>query len=105
VRRIPAVTTGGIDMTLETESITNGWERRVSPRRQMMAGAVLSFGGGKLDCTVRDISDTGVAISLTDWQETPDTVDFVLCGENTVRHAFVVRRLAPNMALHFLDAA
>ena len=86
-------------MILETQSVTDGWERRGAPRFDTTAEAVLSFGDRSLDCTVRNISDTGVAISLAAWEETPDTVAITMAGE--VRLAYVVRRLAPNMALHF----
>lgn len=86
-------------MFLETQSTLDGWERRGAPRYDTHAEAILSFDGRALDCIVTNISETGAAIALAAWEETPDTVAITMAGE--VRRAYVVRRLAPNLALHF----
>lgn len=86
-------------MFLETQSTLDGWERRGAPRYDTHREASLSFDGRALDCIVTNISESGVAISLAAWEETPDTVAILLDGE--IRKAYVVRRLAPTMALHF----
>jgi hypothetical protein len=39
-----------------------GDEHRIAPRRRVLKAGSISFGGGAIDCTVRNISDTGAAL-------------------------------------------
>jgi hypothetical protein len=88
----------------ETQSQSSGWEKRAFPRTELKAEATLSFGDISVGCTVRNISGSGVVVFLPKWQDIPDDVNFALVGDEMVRPAVVVRRLAPNIALHFRHA-
>jgi len=83
------------------QSNASGWEKRGSQRIEMNAEAILSFGDRSVSCTVRNLSCTGVVVNLPKWQDIPDDVNFAIVGEEMLRQAMVVRRLAPNIALHF----
>jgi hypothetical protein len=39
-------------------------EHRIAPRHQVLKAATIAFGGGAIDCTVRNISDTGAALDV-----------------------------------------
>jgi hypothetical protein len=40
-------------------------EHRIAPRQRVLKGGRILFGGGSIDCTVRNISDTGAALDVT----------------------------------------
>lgn len=87
-----------------TQDTASSQDRRGALRQQVKAEAILSFDNISVNCTVRNISSTGVVVFLPKWYNIPDDVDFMLVGEEAVRPAAVVRRLAPNIALHFRDS-
>jgi hypothetical protein len=39
-------------------------EHRIAPRRRVLKAGSISFGGGAIDCTVRNISETGAALEV-----------------------------------------
>ncbi len=40
-------------------------EHRIAPRHRVLKGAHIEFGGGAIDCTVRNLSETGAALDVT----------------------------------------
>ena len=40
-------------------------ENRIATRHRVLKGGKIQFGGGSIDCTVRNISDTGAALDVT----------------------------------------
>ena len=40
-------------------------EYRTAPRRRLLKSGKISFGGGAIDCTVRNLSETGAALDVT----------------------------------------
>lgn len=40
-------------------------ENRIATRHRVLKGGSIQFGGGSIDCTVRNISDTGAALDVT----------------------------------------
>ena len=40
-------------------------EHRQAPRRRLLKAGKISFGGGAIDCTVRNLSETGAALEVT----------------------------------------
>ena len=40
-------------------------EHRTAPRRTLLKSGKLQFGGGAIDCTVRNLSETGAALDVT----------------------------------------
>ena len=39
-------------------------EHRTAPRRRLLKTGKISFGGGTIDCTVRNLSETGAALEV-----------------------------------------
>ena len=39
-------------------------EHRTAPRRRFLKGGRISFGGGVIDCTIRNLSETGAALEV-----------------------------------------
>jgi hypothetical protein len=39
-------------------------ENRIGPRKRVLKTGAIEFGGGVIDCTVRNLSDTGAALSV-----------------------------------------
>jgi hypothetical protein len=40
-------------------------QQRVAARQRVLKGGTIEFGGGAIDCTVRNISATGAALDVT----------------------------------------
>jgi len=40
-------------------------EHRIANRQRVLKGGTIEFGGGAIDCMVRNISDTGAALDVT----------------------------------------
>jgi PilZ domain len=40
-------------------------EHRIATRHRVLKGGRILFGGGSIDCTVRNISETGAALDVT----------------------------------------
>jgi hypothetical protein len=40
-------------------------EHRTAPRRRLLKAGRISFGGGTIDCTVRNLSETGAALEVS----------------------------------------
>ena len=40
-------------------------ERRDKARRRVLKAGTIEFGGGAIDCTIRNFSDTGAALDVT----------------------------------------
>jgi hypothetical protein len=39
-------------------------EKRVAPRHRVLKAAKIEFGGSVIDCSIRNISDTGAALEV-----------------------------------------
>ena len=40
-------------------------EHRITARQRVLKSGKIEFGGGAIDCTVRNLSDTGAALDVT----------------------------------------
>lgn len=40
-------------------------ENRITSRHRVLKSGKIEFGGGTIDCTVRNVSDTGAALDVT----------------------------------------
>jgi hypothetical protein len=59
-------------------------EHRQAPRRRLLKAGKISFGGGAIDCTVRNLSETGAALEVTTPVGIPER--FTLVIEADQRH-------------------
>ena len=54
-------------------------EHRISPRQRVLKGGTIEFGGGAIDCTIRNLSNTGAALDIDSPVGLPD--HFILVHE------------------------
>jgi PilZ domain len=82
-------------------------EKRQATRRKVLKGAVLAFNGHHctLDCTVRDMSDTGCRLLMSDTLRVPATFDLLIEVDATMVPCEVVRRTAREIGVHFTGPA
>lgn len=56
-------------------------ETRIAPRYRVMKAAKIEFGGGAIDCTIRDSSVTGAALEVPDRRGIPSEFILVVPGD------------------------
>jgi hypothetical protein len=91
-------------MTITTAAIE---EHRAAPRRRTLIAAQIRYGGGAVttDCVVRNISETGAKVDVSEGVVLPERFDLVIPQKNVV-HACELRwRRGAEAGVAFLDAA
>jgi hypothetical protein len=58
-----------------------GEKPRTAPRRRVLKTGSISFGGGSIDCTARNISDTGAALEVVTPLFIPDRFKLIIPSE------------------------
>jgi PilZ domain len=58
-------------------------EHRIAPRQRVLKGASIQFGGAAIDCTVRNLSETGAALEVATSLGIPTEFTLVMA---TARH-------------------
>jgi PilZ domain len=56
-------------------------ETRRAPRHRVLKAGKIDFGGGAIDCTVRNLSNTGAAIEVTNQIGIPEKFTLVVPGD------------------------
>ncbi|MGJ3264458.1 MAG: PilZ domain-containing protein [Salinarimonas sp.] len=81
-------------------------EQRASPRRRALIAARIRYGNGAVtvDCVVRNISETGAKIDLSEGVALPDHFEIVIPQLNVVHHAELRWRHAHEAGIAFVDA-
>jgi hypothetical protein len=79
-------------------------EKRSAPREAVHEAAMLQFGDRSVRCDVRNISTSGVVVTLLEGRDVPEEVLFQRGDETAWHPAVVVRRHADNVALRFISA-
>jgi hypothetical protein len=69
-----------------------GDEHRIAPRRRVLKAGSISFGGGAIDCTVRNSSDTGAALEVATPLYIPDRFALIVPSDGLRRLSQVVWR-------------
>jgi len=59
-------------------------ERRDKARRRVLKAGTIEFGGGAIDCTVRNFSDTGAALDVTSPVGIPERFTLVIQAVGTL---------------------
>jgi PilZ domain len=77
--------------------------KRVAPRARVLKGAkvVLLNQWSLIDCTVRDLSETGAKLLCADPLTIPNEFRFLLPAENTIREARVAWRRDGMVGIEF----
>ncbi|GGK33884.1 PilZ domain-containing protein [Salinarimonas ramus] len=81
-------------------------DHRTAPRRRALIAAKLSYGGGAVtvDCVVRNISQTGAKLALSEGITIPHHFEIVIPQLNAVHRAELRWRTGGEAGITFLDA-
>jgi PilZ domain len=76
-------------------------EHRISPRNRTLKAGTIEFGGGAIDCVVRNQSETGAALEVASPLGIPEKFTLLLAADHS-RHAWeVVRRKENRIGVRF----
>ena len=76
-------------------------EHRIAHRHRVLKAGTISFGGGAIDCTVRNISETGAALDVVTPLFIPDRFTLVVQTEHLKRPCHIVWRKERRMGVAF----
>jgi hypothetical protein len=76
-------------------------EHRVAPRHRILKAGTISFGGGTIDCTVRNLSETGAGLDVVTPLFIPDRFTLIVETEHLQRPCHIVWRKEKRMGVAF----
>jgi PilZ domain len=76
-------------------------EHRVAPRRRMLKAGTIEFGGGGIDCTVRNLSETGAALEVVTPLFIPDRFTLFVPSDQFKRPCHIVWRKEKRIGIAF----
>jgi hypothetical protein len=76
-------------------------EHRIAPRRRMFKAGTIEFGGGGMDCTVKNLSDTGAALEVLSPLYVPDRFTLFVPTDQLKRRCHVVWRKQRRIGIAF----
>lgn len=56
-------------------------EKRTAPRHRVLKAGTIEFGGGAIDCTIRNLSNAGAALDVTSPVGIPDQFTLVVSSD------------------------
>jgi hypothetical protein len=65
-------------------------EKRAVPRHRVLKGGMLAFGGGSVDCTVRNISPNGARVDIANPIGLPEAFTLVIETDHFMRRCHAV---------------
>jgi hypothetical protein len=76
-------------------------EHRIAPRRRMFKAGTIEFGGGGIDCTVKNLSDTGAALEVLSPLYVPDRFTLFVPTDQFKRRCHIVWRKERRIGIAF----
>jgi hypothetical protein len=76
-------------------------EHRTTPRRRLLKTGRISFGGGAIDSTVRNFSETGAALDVSSPVGIPDRFTLVIEADQRHLPCRVIWRKEKRIGVHF----
>jgi len=76
-------------------------EHRTTPWRRLLKTGRISFGGGAIDCTVRNLSEAGAALDVTTPVGIPDRFTLVIEADHHHLPCRVIWRKEKRIGVHF----
>ena len=76
-------------------------EHRTSLRKRVLKAGEIEFGGGAIDCTVRNLSETGAALSVESPVGIPAEFNLVILSDDVNRRCRVVWRKEKRIGVTF----
>jgi hypothetical protein len=76
-------------------------ERRHDTRHRVLKAGTIEFGGGAIDCTIRNLSDTGAALDVTSPVGIPERFTLVVPADGIHLSSTVVWRKEKRIGVKF----
>ncbi|WP_339028890.1 PilZ domain-containing protein [Bradyrhizobium symbiodeficiens] len=76
-------------------------DRRDKARHRVLKAGTIEFGGGAIDCTVRNFSDTGAALDVTSPVGIPERFTLFIPADGTHLACTVVWRKEKRIGVRF----
>ena len=76
-------------------------EHRIAPRRRMFKAGTIEFGGDGIDCTVKNLSDTGAALEVLSPLYVPDRFTLFVPSDQLKRRCHSVWRKQRRVGIAF----
>jgi PilZ domain len=76
-------------------------ESRAAPRHRVLKAGTIEFGGGAIDCTIRNLSNAGAALDVTSPVGIPDRFTLVLPSDGLHMSCHVVWRKQRRLGVAF----
>jgi PilZ domain len=76
-------------------------EHRIAQRRRILKAGTIEFGGGGIDCTVKNISDTGAALEVVTPLFIPDRFTLYVPSDQLKRRCHIVWRKEKRIGVAF----
>lgn len=76
-------------------------ERRSKARHRVLKAGTIEFGGGAIDCTVRNLSDHGAALDVTSPIGIPEHFNLFVQADGAHRSCTVVWRKEKRIGVKF----
>ena len=70
-------------------------------RQRVLKAATIEFGGGAIDCIIRNLSETGAALDVTSPIGIPDDFKLVQKSDQSIRRCRVVWRKKTRIGVMF----
>jgi hypothetical protein len=77
-------------------------ETRIAPRKRVLKAGTIEFGGGAIDCTIRNISETGAALEVVSPLYIPDRFTLFVQTGQLKRPCRIVWRKAKRIGVVFV---
>jgi PilZ domain len=77
-------------------------EHRAAPRHRVLKAGTIEFGGGGIDCTVRNLSASGAALDVVSPLGIPERFTLVLPADGVQKPCQVVWRKEKRIGVIFL---
>jgi len=76
-------------------------EHRRAPRRRILKAGTIEFGGGGIDCIVKNLSETGAALDVVTPLYIPDHFVLYIQSDQFKRRCHVIRRAERRLGVAF----
>ena len=76
-------------------------EKRIASRHRVLKAGKISFDGGTIDCTVRNISRTGAALEVASPMEIPRTFIMVIEADRVRQLCHIIWRTEKRIGVAF----
>ena len=76
-------------------------EHRTAPRHRVLKAGTIEFGGGAIDCTVKNISEIGAALEVVTPLYIPDRFTLFVLRDHLKRRCRVIWRREKRIGVRF----